>query len=44
MNESDERLIFLEKQKLMKTDKSNEELIDIFEKNIIKEYGHVIKK
>ncbi|VVC43651.1 DnaJ domain, conserved site,DnaJ domain [Cinara cedri] len=44
MDESDDRLIFLEKQKLMKTNKTNAELIEIFEKNILKEYGQVKKK
>lgn len=42
MDESDEYMTLLEKQKLMKTDKTMEELVDIFEKNILKEYD--IKK
>lgn len=44
MDESDELLSFLEEQKLMKTDKTKDELIQIFEKNIAKEYGQIIKK
>lgn len=44
MDESDELMSFLEEQKLMKTDKTNDELIKIFEKNIAKEYGQIVKK
>lgn len=44
MDESDERLSFLEEQKLMKIDKTNDELIKLFEQNIAKEYGHIVKK
>lgn len=44
MDESDERLSFLEEQKLMKIDKTNDELIKLFEQNIAKEYGRVVKK
>lgn len=44
MDESNELLSFLEEQKLMKTDKTKDELIQIFEKNIAKEYGQIIKK
>lgn len=36
MDESDERLSFLEKQELMKSEKTNEELIKIFKQNIVK--------
>ncbi|NP_001155569.1 DnaJ-like protein 60-like [Acyrthosiphon pisum] len=44
MDESDERLSFLEEQKLMKIDKTNDELVKLFEQNIAKEYGHIVKK
>jgi len=44
MDESDERLSFLEEQKLMKIDKTNDELIKLFEQNIAKEYGQIVKK
>lgn len=39
MDESDENMTLLEKQKLLKADKTIEELVDIFEKKILKEYG-----
>jgi hypothetical protein len=44
VEESDENLSFLEEQKLMKVDKTNDELIKMFEANIAKEYGQIIKK
>lgn len=44
MKESDECLSILEEQKLMKIDKNNDELIKMFETNIAKEYGQIIKK
>ncbi|KAE9544810.1 hypothetical protein AGLY_000352 [Aphis glycines] len=44
MDKSDERLSFLEEQKLMKIDKTKEELIQIFEQNVVKEYGSIVKK
>lgn len=44
VEESDECLSFLKEQKLMKTDKTKDELIKIFETNITKEYGQIIKK
>jgi len=44
MDESDERLSFLEEQKLMKSDKTKDELIQIFEQNVVKEYGSIVKK
>jgi len=44
MDESDERLSFLEEQKLMRIDKTKDELIQIFEQNVVKEYGSIVKK
>lgn len=44
IDESHEHWSFLKEQKLMKIDKSKDELIQIFEKNIAKEYGHIVKK
>lgn len=44
VEESDENLLFLEEQQLMKINKTNDELIKMFEANIAKEYGQIIKK
>lgn len=44
IEKSNKSLSFLEEQKLMKVNKSKDELIQIFETNISKEYGHFVKK
>jgi len=45
MEKSDDSWSFLEEQKLMKIDKTKEELIQIFERNIANEYvSHITKK
>lgn len=43
-DKSNECLSFLEEQKLMKIGKTKDELIQIFENNVEKEYGDIIKK
>ncbi|XP_050432369.1 dnaJ-like protein 60 [Adelges cooleyi] len=44
LEESDQLLLFLEEQKLMKSEKSKNELIEIFEKNIANDYKPTIEK
>lgn len=44
IDDSNEVWSFLEEQKAMKIDKTKEELIKIFENNVTKEYGQIVKK